>query len=140
MKRILREMTGTWMSPIMKSNQEKLIRMSDLGPFRTSFPLFSLFYPGLLPSLSRRILNTYKDTGFLPKWLALDERGMMPGTLIDGIFADAVTKGIAPDLHENMLTAMLQTAQKQILLNILVAMAMKATRPLATYPMIFTKV
>ena len=36
----------------------------------------------------------------------------MPGTLIDGIFADAVTKGIAPDLHENMLTAMLQTAQK----------------------------
>lgn len=36
----------------------------------------------------------------------------MPGTLIDGVFADAVTKGIAPDLHENMLTAMLQTAQK----------------------------
>ena len=64
----------------------------------------------------------------------------MPGTLIDGVFADAVTKGIAPDLHENMLTAMLQTAQKQTPLNILVAMAMKATRPLATYPMIFTRV
>ena len=30
--------------------------------------------------------------------------------------------------------------KKQILINILVAMAMKATRPLATYPMIFTKV
>ena len=108
--------------------------------FRTSFPLFSLFYPDYYRHFLEGFLNTYKDTGFLPKWLAPDERGMMPGTLIDGIFADAVTKGIAPDLHENMLTAMLQTAQKQIPLNILVAMAMKATRPLATYPMIFTKV
>ena len=58
----------------------------------------------------------------------------MPGTLIDGVFADAVTKGIAPDLHENMLTAMLQTAQKQTPLNILVAMAMKATKALGYLP------
>ena len=38
MKQIPREMTGTWMSLIMKSNQEKLIPISDFG---TSFgPLF----------------------------------------------------------------------------------------------------
>ena len=80
--------------------------------FRTSFPLFNLVYPDYYRHFLEGFLNTYQDTGFLPKWLAPDERGMMPGTLIDGVFADAVTKGIAPDLHENMLTAMLQTAQK----------------------------
>lgn len=65
---------------------------------------------------------------------------MMPGTLIDGVFADAVTKGIAPDLHENMLTAMLQTAQKTDPTQHFGRHAMKATRPLDIYPMIFTKV
>ena len=60
--------------------------------FRTSFPLFSLVYPDYYRHFLEGFLNTYKDTGFLPKWLAPDERGMMPGTLIDGVFADAVTK------------------------------------------------
>ena len=56
-----------------------------------------------------------------------------------GVFADAVTKGTAPDLHENMLTAMPRRPKTDPTQH-LVAMAMKATRPLATYPMIFTKV
>ena len=109
--------------------------------FRTSFPLFSLVYPDYYRHFLEGFLNTYQDTGFLPKWLAPDERGMMPGTLIDGVFADAVTKGIAPDLHEKHAHSYApDSSKKLILINILVAMAMKATRPLATYPMIFTKV
>ncbi len=84
-----------------------------MGPlFGPLFRSLALSTPITTVTFSKDFLNTYKDTGFLPKWLAPDERGMMPGTLIDGVFADAVTKGIAPDLHENMLTAMLQTAQK----------------------------
>ena len=114
MKQIAREMTGTWMSLIMKFKPGKAytnIGFWDL--FRTSFSaLLALSTPITTVTFSKDFLNTYQDTNFLPKWLAPDERGMMPGTLIDGVFADAVTKGIAPDLHENMLTAMLQTAQK----------------------------
>ncbi len=41
--------------------------------------------------------------------------GMMPGTLIDGVFADAVQRD-TPDLHENIYIQR-QTA-KQILINI----------------------
>lgn len=37
-------------------------------------------------------LNSYNETGFLPKWLSPDERGLMPGTLIDAVIADAAVK------------------------------------------------
>ncbi|MCQ9213209.1 glycoside hydrolase family 92 protein [Streptococcus sp. O1] len=37
---------------------------------------------------------------------------MMPGTLIDGVIADACTKHIAPQLHEQLFSAMLDTAEK----------------------------
>ena len=37
-------------------------------------------------------LNSYRETGFLPKWLSPDERGLMPGTLIDAVIADAASK------------------------------------------------
>ena len=57
-------------------------------------------------------LNSYRDTGFLPKWLAPDERGMMPGTLLDGIITDSACKDMAPDLEEELLQAMLETATK----------------------------
>ena len=42
---------------------------------------------GFLNSLSMR-------RGFLPKWLSPDERGLMPGTLIDAVIADAASKEI----------------------------------------------
>ncbi|MFR2078582.1 MAG: glycoside hydrolase domain-containing protein [Streptococcus sp.] len=53
-----------------------------------------LVYPDYYRHFLEGFLNTYQDTNFLPKWLAPDERGMTLGTLIDGVFADAVTKGI----------------------------------------------
>ncbi|MGT2716399.1 GH92 family glycosyl hydrolase [Streptococcus respiraculi] len=80
--------------------------------FRTSFPLFSLVAPEQYAAFLEGFLHFYQETGFLPKWLAPDERGMMPGTLIDGVIADACSKDIAPHLHEQLFTAMLDTAEK----------------------------
>lgn len=80
--------------------------------FRTTFPLYSLILPDKYPDFLEGFLNSYRETGFLPKWLAPDERGMMPGTLIDGVLADACVKDIAPQLHEELLQAMLDTATK----------------------------
>ena len=80
--------------------------------FRTTFPLFALIIPEHYHRFLEGFLNSYRDTGFLPKWLAPDERGMMPGTLLDGIIADNACKDMAPDLEEELLQAMLETATK----------------------------
>ena len=80
--------------------------------FRTTFPLFALIIPEHYHRFLEGFLNSYHDTGFLPKWLAPDERGMMPGTLIDGIIADSACKNMTPDLEEELLQAMLETASK----------------------------
>ena len=78
--------------------------------FRTTFPLFALIIPEHYHRFLEGFLNSYRDTGFLPKWLAPDERGMMPGTLLDGIIADSACKDMTPDLEEEFLQAMLETA------------------------------
>ena len=80
--------------------------------FRTTFPLFALIIPEHYHRFLEGFLNSYHDTGFLPKWLAPDERGMMPGTLLDGIIADSACKDMAPDLEVEFLQAMLETATK----------------------------
>lgn len=80
--------------------------------FRTSFPLFALIIPEYYRQFLEGFLNSYRDTGYLPKWLAPDERGMMPGTLIDGLLADSACKDMAPEFEEEFLKAMIETATK----------------------------
>ena len=80
--------------------------------FRTSFPLFALIIPEHYRQFLEGFLNSYRDTGYLPKWLAPDERGMMPGTLIDGLLADSACKDMAPEFEEEFLKAMIETATK----------------------------
>ena len=80
--------------------------------FRTSFPLFALIIPEHYRQFLKGFLNSYRDTGYLPKWLAPDERGMMPGTLIDGVLADSACKDMAPEIEEEFLKAMIETATK----------------------------
>lgn len=81
--------------------------------FRTSFPLFALIIPEHYRQFLEGFLNSYRDTGYLPKWLAPDERGMMPGTLIDGLIADSACKDLAPELEDEFLKAMIETATKE---------------------------
>lgn len=62
--------------------------------YRSLYPLFTLIIPDKLKEMLEGYLNFYKEEGWLPKWLSPGERGIMPGTLIDAVLADAAVKGL----------------------------------------------
>ncbi|MFB9769052.1 GH92 family glycosyl hydrolase [Lactiplantibacillus modestisalitolerans] len=73
---------------------------------KTVYSLFSILAPELLPQFLRGFLTSYQETGYLPRWLAPDERGMMPGNLVDSIIAECAVKDLAPELMPQLLVAM----------------------------------
>ena len=79
--------------------------------YRTLFPLYELLIPDLVPEFIEGFLTHYRETGFLPKWLSPDERGLMPGSLIDSILASACAKDLVADPQE-ILDAMVSNAQR----------------------------
>lgn len=82
--------------------------------FRTNYPLYALIVPEMVPLFLEGILTVAQEDGFLPKWLSPDERGLMPGTLVDAVIADAVVKGlVAGDLAQKLYEAMLYTAETE---------------------------
>lgn len=81
--------------------------------YKTVFPFFSLVAREVYEEMLEGFLNSYRETGFLPKWLSPDERGMMPGTLIDAVIADAAMKEIRPDLLPELFEGMKKGASVQ---------------------------
>ncbi len=81
--------------------------------YKTVYPLYSLIAKERYEEMLEGFLNSFDETGFLPKWLSPDERGLMPGTLIDAVIADAAKKGIRSDLMPRFLEAMKKAATVQ---------------------------
>lgn len=81
--------------------------------YKTVYPLYSLIAKERYEEILEGILTSYCETGFLPKWLSPDERGLMPGTLVDATIADAAVKDIRPDLMPFFLEAMIKGATVQ---------------------------
>lgn len=81
--------------------------------YKTVYPLYSIIAPQEYEEILEGFLNSYRETGFLPKWLSPDERGLMPGTLIDAVIADAAAKEIGTSLMPELLEAMLAAATTQ---------------------------
>ncbi|WP_125588225.1 GH92 family glycosyl hydrolase [Companilactobacillus jidongensis] len=80
---------------------------------KTVYPLFSILIPETFKEMLDGFYNSYLESGFLPKWLAPDERGMMPGTLIDAVVADAAIKGLLSiDKLKLFLKAMIDSSTK----------------------------
>ena len=78
--------------------------------YKTVYPLFSLIAPKEYEEMLEGFLVFAREFGYLPKWLSPDERGAMPGTMIDAVFADACAKGIGTALMEEALAAMVKAA------------------------------
>lgn len=62
--------------------------------FRAVFPLFTLVYPDMNQMMMRGLVNTYKESGWLPEWQSPGHRDCMIGSNSASIIADAWLKGI----------------------------------------------
>ena len=62
--------------------------------FRCLFPFVNLMYPSMSQKMQEGLVNTYKESGFLPEWASPGHRGCMVGNNSASIVADAYMKGI----------------------------------------------
>jgi predicted alpha-1,2-mannosidase len=61
--------------------------------FRAVFPFFNLMYPSLNSHIMEGLVNTYKESGWLPEWASPGHRDCMIGSNSASIIADAYLKG-----------------------------------------------
>ncbi|RYC67222.1 glycoside hydrolase family 92 protein [Spirosoma sordidisoli] len=61
--------------------------------FRALFPFLNLMYPGLNAHIQEGLVNTYKESGWLPEWASPGHRPVMIGSNSASIVADAYLKG-----------------------------------------------
>lgn len=96
---------------------EKGVFYTDNGfwdTFRTVFPLYSIIAPELVRDMVEGFVNYSDETGWLPKWLSPGDIGLMPGTLVEAIIADACVKGIVTgELRDRAYRAMLRNAYEK---------------------------
>mgnify|MGYP000468497269 CR=1 FL=1 len=62
--------------------------------FRAVFPFFTLMYPSMDAKIMQGLVNTYKESGWLPEWASPGHRGVMIGSNSAVNIADAYVKGI----------------------------------------------
>ncbi|MBQ9555285.1 MAG: GH92 family glycosyl hydrolase [Muribaculaceae bacterium] len=62
--------------------------------FRSLFPLVDLMYPTMGAWMQEGLVNTYKESGFLPEWASPGHRDCMVGNNSASIVADAYLKGL----------------------------------------------
>lgn len=80
---------------------------------RTVYPLYSLIEVDEYQKILEGFLNSYRESGYLPKWLSPEDSGGMPGNWIDAVIADASIKGIRRDLMPEFLKGMIHSAEVQ---------------------------
>lgn len=61
--------------------------------FRAVFPFFNLMYPSLNEKIQAGLVNTYKESGWLPEWASPGHRNIMIGSNSATLIADAWLKG-----------------------------------------------
>ncbi|MCU4154741.1 GH92 family glycosyl hydrolase [Carboxylicivirga sp. A043] len=62
--------------------------------FRAVFPFFTIMYPELNNQIMEGLVNTYKESGWLPEWASPGHRGCMIGSNSAVNIADAYLKGM----------------------------------------------
>ena len=78
--------------------------------FRAVFPFFTLMYPELNAQIMEGLVNTYKESGWLPEWASPGHRGCMIGSNSASLIADSYLKGIRGYDIETLYEAILKNS------------------------------
>lgn len=79
--------------------------------FRAVFPFFTIMYPALDAQIMQALVNTYKESGWLPEWASPGHRGCMIGSNSACLIADAYMKGITDFDAKTLMEAIQKNAE-----------------------------
>ncbi len=79
--------------------------------FRAVFPFFNLMYPELNSRIMQGLVNTYKESGWLPEWASPGHRDCMIGSNSASIIADAYLKGVKDFDVETLYEAVIKNTK-----------------------------
>lgn len=77
--------------------------------YRSAWPAYAFLTPGMAGEMVDGLVQHYKDSGWVSRWLAPGAINCMLGTHADAIFGDAMVKGIQFD-HESAFAASLKNS------------------------------
>ncbi len=81
--------------------------------FRAVFPFFNMMYPSLNAQIMEGLVNTYKESGWLPEWASPGHRDCMIGSNSASLIADAYLKGVRGFDIETLYEAMKKNAENE---------------------------
>ncbi len=76
--------------------------------FRSLFPFLTLMYPDLNSQIMEGLVNTFKESGWLPEWASPGHRDCMIGSNSTSLIADSYLKGIRGYDIETLYKAILK--------------------------------
>jgi len=78
--------------------------------WRAVFPFFALMYPEVDSQIMQGLVNTYKESGWLPEWASPGHRNVMIGSNSANLIADAYANGVRGFDVETLYEAMVKNA------------------------------
>ncbi|WP_133063350.1 GH92 family glycosyl hydrolase, partial [Sedimentisphaera salicampi] len=81
--------------------------------FRAVFPFFTVMYPELNADIMKGLVNTYKESGWLPEWASPGHRDCMVGSNSASIIANTYLSGIRGYDIETLYEAILKNSENQ---------------------------
>ena len=81
--------------------------------FRAVFPFFTLMYPQMDAHIMEGLVNTYKESGWLPEWASPGHRDCMIGSNSAVNIADAYLKGIRGYDIETLYQAIIKNSNNE---------------------------
>ena len=79
--------------------------------FRAVFPFLTMMYPDVNSNIMKGLVNTYKESGWLPEWATPGHRDCMIGSNSASIIADSYLKGIRDYDIETLYEALLKNTK-----------------------------